>query len=150
MIGFFRKRRPKNPMKGILTLDDSEFFDFAVHFFGGLDRATLAHTLVAYANLRPLVAVVENEARRRNEQYSLKTMMADTCDRLEQTNDEVNERRFTWFFFAQILIRIGRIATAKREYSEGFAQVWCDIARAAHVLNRALPDNVVWTFEEKD
>ena len=54
MFGLFKKKQ-EYPMRAVLSGGNSDYANFVRGAFDGFDNATLAHVLVAYKNLIPIV-----------------------------------------------------------------------------------------------
>lgn len=147
MLGLFKKR--ESPVNAILKASDDEYVDIVKDIFDHLDPATRAHVLVAYQSVIGLIYALQNDAKKHGQKWSLKDFIRDCAERQAVAKDEIDTRRYAWFMWAAMLYRMGAIADGEPSKIEKLGEVWCDLARAAPFLKALLPDNVVWSPEEK-
>ncbi len=148
MFGLFKKKQ-ENPMRTVLSGGNADYANFVREVFNGLDNATLAHVLVAYQNLIPIVGAMHNVAKQQGSAFSIDDFIIECADKQASAKDEINTRRYAWFFWAALIYRLATMAEKDVGLRETLGDVWCDVARCPPFLKTLLPDNVVWKSDEK-
>jgi hypothetical protein len=148
MFGLFKKKQ-EDPMRAVLSGGNSDYAKFVQEAFNGLDKATLAHVLVAYQNLIPIVGAMHNVAKQQGSAFSIYDFIIECTDKQTSAKDEINTRRYAWFFWAALIYRLATMTAKDVGLRETLGDVWCDVARCAPLLKALLPDNVVWKSDEK-
>ncbi|MGN6270805.1 MAG: hypothetical protein ACTHM0_13050 [Sphingomonas sp.] len=115
-----------------------------------MDPATRAHTAVAYQNLLPIISALYQHNRSKGAETSIEQFLSDLGDSLESTNDEIAQRRLSWFMFAGLIARLEKLARSDEEVIPVAATIWTIIATEYPRLKTLLPHNVVWKHDEKE
>ncbi len=149
LFGFFKKKKASDSLKAVLDGGNADYANFVQEVVGGLDNATRAHILVAYQNLIPTIIAMKNVARQQETAFSIDDFILQCADQEVDAKDEINVRRYAWFMWAALIYRLGTMSSRDAGLEETHGNVWCDIARCAPFLKALLPDNVVWSTEEK-
>jgi hypothetical protein len=113
--------------------------------------ATCAMYVVAYDNLRPLSAAARSAAAQNNNKPILiEDFIKILGDGIEKwKNDEIRSRRFSWLFMAANIARLDKLARNQESLKTSGAKCWIKLAESARHLKVLLPDNIVWSSNEK-
>lgn len=147
MFGLFKK---KSSLPSILKLSDNDFVQAAVDGIKAGDPASGAMIAVAYMNLIPIIAVSKRIAEEKNDP----TLPTDTDGFIKmlaekQHEDEIGQRRTSWFFLAAVLMRATTLANKNKELENRVAEIWIHVAEGCRFLKNSLEHNVIWSANEK-
>ncbi len=148
MFGFLKKKKD-SPFRAILDGGNADYANFVRELFNVLDNSTKAHVLVAYQNLIPIMGAMQSVARQQGSAFSIDDFIVECAGQQEDARDEVNARKYAWFLWAALVYRLVAVSGGDVGLRDTLAEIWCDVAKCAPFLKALLPDNVVWTSDEK-
>ncbi|QEE35854.1 hypothetical protein FTO60_09140 [Octadecabacter sp. SW4] len=157
MAGFFKgifgrgsSHAPSNPLLLPLEFSDSEFVSYLVESLEHYDPQTRAMVLVAHVNLSIMLPVFATEAAKRGEEMGVREFIKLTAESVGNAKDDIARRKPTWFHLASLLKHGTDIARQRPELAQQLSSVWALIAADSIYLRSLLPNNIIWTDEEKE
>jgi len=136
-------------MWGKRKKQNDNYVRFVVDLVGRAEPATLAMSVVAHENLRPILSGFENPKRPDN-RMSLDQIIETMQSRMESLQaDRINSRRYAWFLIAAHVTRLDRLAEDEVRIRDCAIDNWLKLADAGRYIRHLLAVNVVWKPEEK-
>jgi hypothetical protein len=154
MFGRFwgRREEAKSAAAGerLLAIPPSVFAKGVEDMFTEDVPAGRAMCIVAYDNLRPISGAMRSAARKAGEKPFVVEDFIELCAvEMQKRDDDVNKRRFAWYFAAAMLGRVDKLARTDSRLVDHAVACWALLAESAPILRVLLPDNIVWKEEEK-
>ncbi|HEX5847443.1 MAG TPA: hypothetical protein VFY53_14575 [Rhodoplanes sp.] len=154
MFNWLRKPKPEagEPSTGeaLLTLALDTYARAIEDMLRQDSPAGRAMYVVAYDNLRPLGSAMYTVSIQQNEKPCMVEDLIKFFSReLDRKRDEINIRRFSWYFIAALLARLDKLARKDEGIREHGIECWLMLADSAAHLASLLPNNIVWKTEEK-
>jgi hypothetical protein len=136
MLNFFKKKREVKLLISVLNLSN---VDFVKKVSNSIELGSGAMLAAAYLNTTTLLSVSEVSL----EDYI--KLVVPHCI----SQDELKERRFTWFYLAALIRRAGYIAKGNPELENMVASIWVIVAEGCRNIYDKLKNNILWSDEEK-
>jgi hypothetical protein len=153
LFGWTKKKEPKTQSLGetLLSLPPQAFCAAIESAIQNEIPATCAMYVVAYDNLRPLSSAARTTAVKHGDPpFSIDDFIRMIGEKVERwRDDEIRSRRMLWFFMAANLARLDKLARQQEALIDAGARCWIKLAGSAKYLKTLLPDNVVWSPDEK-
>lgn len=148
-MAFWKKRRKDTSTLSIARLPSRQYLSFIVRFVDEMDPATRAHVAVAYQNFIPLVSALYQFNNERGVAFESEDLLESLADEAEKSSDEINQRRFSWLYFAGLIARLEKLARKDEAVVPVGATLWTIIITEYPRLKLLLPHNIVWKEDEK-
>jgi hypothetical protein len=147
MFGLFKKTKKSE----ILTISNADFVDVVLGMVSVGEPGSSIMCVVAYKNLTIIRSVYLDHAKK-NPDAKLPTDLDSFIQDLENkkyNDDEVTQRRVTWFYIASLIMRANSFAHESKDIENNVAQIWINLAEGCSKIHGALKHNILWSDDEK-
>ena len=135
-----------------MRLDDAAYVSAVKRLLESGPLATWGMCVVAYQNLEPFLLACDELSKEHPASdipADLDSLIRSLSSQLERVSEEIPRRRLAWFFQAALIRRATEIASRDTHLQQDIATIWTMLARGSAHLNEVLPNNALWSKDEK-
>lgn len=107
--------------------------------------------VVAIENLKVNHQVLAEVAAKKGNTFDLDDSLNSLYQRMTEVDDPISSRRLLWFYMASHIMRLDRLSAQGADVLvDRSAHIWGMLANDSKLLKTLLPENAVWSTDEKE
>jgi len=137
------------PLLEPLAFSSEDFIEHVGLLFEHSDLPTIAMSLVAFENIKPMMSIFSAKAAELGKDYKIDDLIRTSVASMNRASDDIALRKPTWFYLGSLLYRGTQLTAKDPMLAKEFAKTWVMVTEASIYLRALLPDNRIWDEDEK-